>query len=135
MAQKQTPAARPSSRVLRLEKGEAVHVGVDVHKHTYHVALLSDVWGFVTTWVQPADPELLVQRLRPIQEQVVQVVYEAGPTGFALVRRLRDAGLNAEVIAPSKIPTLPGQQAKSDRLDGRKLATFAQKGLLTPPTI
>jgi transposase len=133
MAQKQMPpAARPSSRALRLQGGEVVHVGVDVHKHTYHIAVLSNVRGFVTTWVQPASPELLVQRLLPIQKQVVQVVYEAGPTGFALVRRLRDAGLNAEVIAPSKIPTLPGQQAKSDRLDGRKLATFAQKGLLRP---
>ena len=127
-----SPAASVSSRALQLVEGESVYVGVDVHKHTYHVALLSDVRGFVTTWVQPADPELLVQRLRPVCKQVAQIVYEAGPTGFALVRRLRDAGLSAEVIAPSKIPTLPGQQAKSDRLDGRKLATFAQKGLLRP---
>jgi transposase len=133
MAQKQTPpAARPSSPALRLEKGEAVHVGVDVHKHTYHVAVLSDVRGFIATWVQPADPDVLLRRLRPIQKRVAQVVYEAGPTGFSLVRRLRDAGLNAEVIAPSKTPTLPGQQTKSDRLDGRKLATFARKSLLRP---
>jgi transposase len=34
------------------------------------------------------------------------------------------------VIAPSKIPTMPGPEAKSDRLDCRKLAVFAQKGLL-----
>jgi transposase len=132
MAQQQTPPAGLPSHALRLDQGEVVHVGVDVHKHTYHVAVLSDVRGFVTTWVQPACPDLLVQRLRPILDQVAQVVYEAGPTGFALVRRLRDAGLSAEVIAPSKIPTLPGQQSKSDRLDGRKLATFAQKGLLRP---
>ena len=57
---------------------------------------------------------------------------EAGPTGFGLVRRLRGAGLKAEVIAPSKIPTMPGPEAKSDRLDCGKLAVFAQKGLLRP---
>jgi transposase len=127
-----SPTDRPSSRSLALEEGEVVHVGVDVHKHTYHVTVLSDVRGFVSTWAQPASPELLVRRLRPVRGQVAQVVYEAGPTGFALDRRLRGARLNAEVIAPSKIPTLPGQQAKGDRLDGRKLATFAQKGLLRP---
>ena len=58
------------------------------------------------------------------------MIYEAGPTGFAPVRRTRAAGLKAEVIAPSKVPTMPGPEAKSDRLDGRELAAFAQKGLL-----
>jgi hypothetical protein len=60
-----SPADRPSSRSLALESGKVVHVGVDVHRHTYHVAVLGDVRGFVTTWVQPASPELLVRRLRP----------------------------------------------------------------------
>jgi len=57
--------------------------------------------------------DLLVERLKPISTQVAQVVYEAGPTGFALVRRLRAAELKAEVIAPSKIPTMPGPEAVS----------------------
>ncbi len=75
---------------------------------------------------------MLVERLAPIRTQVAQVAYEAGPTGFALVRRLRTSGYSAEVIAPSKIPTMPGPEAKSDRLDCRKLAVFAQKGLPWP---
>jgi transposase len=108
------------------------HVGVDVHKASYHVAIVTDQRGLVATWTQPADPDLLVERLRPIAAQVAQVVYEAGPTGFSPVRRLRAAELKAEVIAPSKIPTMPGPEAKSDRLDCGKLAVFAQKGLLRP---
>jgi len=123
---------RPSSSALRLDRGEVVHVGVDVHKASYHVAILSDRRGLIATWTQPADPAVLVARLKPIGKQVAQVVYEAGPTGFGLVRTLRAAKLRAEVIAPSKIPTMPGPEAKSDRLDCRKLATFAQKGLLRP---
>jgi transposase len=125
-------ALRPSSSAPRLDRGEVVHVGVDVHKASYHVAVVTDLRGLVATWTQPASPDLLVERLRPLGEQVAQVVYEAGPTGFGLVRGLRAAGLKAEVIAPSKIPTMPGPEAKSDRLDCRKLATFAQKGLLRP---
>ncbi len=123
---------RPSSSALRLDTGEVVHVGVDVHKASYHVAIVTDLRGLVATWTQPASPDLLVERLGPIRKQVAQVVYEAGPTGFALVRRLRAAGSGAEVIAPSKIPTMPGPEAKSDRLDCHKLAAFAQKGLLRP---
>ena len=94
MARTQTTAATshsPSS--ILLDAGELVHVGVDVHKATYHVAVVTDSRGLVATWTQPADPELLVERLKPIRTQVAQVVYEAGPTGFALVRRLRAAGL------------------------------------------
>src|SRR3954464_8218450 len=123
---------RPTSSALRLDPGEIAHVGVDVHKASYHVAIVTDLRGLVATWTQPASPELLVERLAPIRTQVTQVVYEAGPTGFALVRRLRGAELKAEVIAPSKIPTMPGPEAKSDRLDCGKLAVFAQKGLLRP---
>src|SRR4051794_26454942 len=119
--QTRRPSARPaSSDALRLEPGEAILVGVDVHKRTYHVALLSDRRGLVATWVQPADPEVLVQRLRPVAPAVSQVVYEAGPTGFALARRLRADGYAAEVIAPSKLLVAVGPEAKSDRLDCRR---------------
>jgi transposase len=131
-ATKKTRIVRLTSSTLRLDEGEIAHVGVDVHKASYHVAVVTDLRGLVATWTQPADPDLLVERLKPIGTQVAQVVYEAGPTGFALVRRLRAAELKAEVIAPSKIPTMPGPEAKSDRLDCGKLAVFAQKGLLRP---
>jgi transposase len=132
-ATKSVRIVRPaSSSSPRLDAAEVAHVGVDVHKASYHVAVVTDRRGLIATWTQPASPDLLVERLKPIGGQVAQVVYEAGPTGFGLVRKLRGAGLKAEVIAPSKIPTMPGPEAKSDRLDCRKLAVFAQKGLLRP---
>jgi transposase len=131
-ATKKTRIARPTSSLLRLDTGEIAHVGVDVHKASYHVAIVSDLRGLVASWTRPASPDLLVERLEPIRTQVARVVYEAGPTGFGLVRQLRSAGYSAEVIAPSKVPTMPGPEAKSDRLGCRKLAVFAQKGLLRP---
>src|SRR4051794_8486222 len=129
---KMTRVVHPTPSTIRLDDGEVLHVGVDAHKATYHVALLSDRRGFLATWAQPADPGLLASKLEPFRDQVARVVSEAGPTGFTLTRRLRAAGFQAEVIAPSKTPTLPGPETKCDRLDCRKLATFAQKGLLTP---
>jgi transposase len=123
---------RTPTAPVRLDQGETVHVGVDVHKATYHVALYSGTRGLLATWVQPARPEVLIERMRPIRDQVAQVVYEAGPTGFTLVRRLRAEGFPAEVIATSKLLTPVGQEAKSDRLDCRRLALLAAKGLLHP---
>ena len=123
-------SVRTSPQPLRLEAGEAVHVGVDVHKASYSVALYSTARGLLTTWVQPARPEVLLQRLQPIRGAVVQVVYEAGPTGFGLARRLRAEGYTAQVIAPSKVLAAVGPEAKSDRLDCHRLAQFSAKGLL-----
>ena len=123
---------RTSNPPLRLEEGEAVHVGVDVHKASYSVALYSDGRGLITTWVQPARPEILIERLRPVREGVAQVVYEAGPTGFGLARRLRAEGYTAQVIAPSKLLAPVGPEAKSDRLDCRRLAQLSAKDLLHP---
>jgi len=123
---------RKPNEPLRLEEGEAVHVGVDVHKASSSVALFSDRRGLIATWVQPARPEALLERLRPLREGVAQVVYEAGPTGFTLARRLRAEGFQAQVIAPSKLLAPVGPEAKSDRLDCRRLAQLAAKGLLHP---
>jgi transposase len=126
------PVVRTSTQSLRLEAGEVVHVGVDVHKASYSVALYSDARGVLTTWVQPAGPEILLERLRPLREAIARVVYEAGPTGFGLARRLRAEGYQAQVIAPSKLLAPVGPEAKSDRLDCRRLAQLSAKGLLHP---
>src|SRR5512142_1772831 len=125
-------AVRKPNEPIRLEQGEAVHVGVDVHKASYSVTLFSDGRGLIATWVQPARPEVLIERLQPVRGAVAQVVYEAGPTGFALARRLRAEGYPAQVIAPSKLLAPVGPEAKSDRLDCRRLAQFSAKGLLHP---
>ena len=123
---------RKPNEPIRLEEGEAVHVGVDVHKASSSVALFSDRRGLIATWVQPARVEVLLERLRPIGEGIARVVYEAGPTGYTLARRLRSEGYDAQVIAPSKLLAPVGPEAKSDRLDCRRLAQLSAKGLLHP---
>jgi transposase len=136
MSPTKSPRARTASRIsaepLRLEPGEAAFVGVDVYKATYHVAVVSDSRGLLATWVQPARAEPLLERLGPIRERVACVAYEAGPTGFGLARRLAAEGYKARVIAPSTLLAPVGAEAKTDRLDCRKLAAFARKGLLRP---
>lgn len=60
---------RSKSNELRLGDVEIDHVGVDVHKANYHVAVVCDHRDLVTTWVHPASPEALFERLTPIAAQ------------------------------------------------------------------
>jgi transposase len=106
-------------------------MGLDVHKNSYHVALLrSD--GASHTLVSPADPQRLLHTLREHGIAVRLAVYEAGPTGFSLARALAAAGIEVIVAAPSRIPRPVTAGAKTDRLDCLKLARYAARGMLKP---
>jgi transposase len=122
---------RSAPKQLRLAPGETVHIGVDVHKHSFHVAIHSDRRGLLATWVQPAEPAALSDSLAHIRPRIARIVYEAGPTGFGLARRLTADGYPVEVIAPSKVLAAPGPDTKTDQLDCRRLALFSVKGLLS----
>src|SRR2546430_16570823 len=49
----------------------------------------------------------------------VRIVYEAGPCGYELYRRLTKAGLQCEVAAQSLTPRKPGQRVKTNRRDAQ----------------
>jgi transposase len=71
----------------------------------------------------PYSAELLLNYVRKnFPGQALAFVYEAGPTGFGLYDELTKAGYACLVVAPSMVPTVPGNQVKTNRLDSRKLA-------------
>jgi transposase len=57
-------------------------------------------------------------------------VYEAGPTGFVLYRRLQQLGIECIVVAPSKIPQAKGGRQKTNRRDALQLAKLHRAGEL-----
>lgn len=61
----------------------------------------------------------------------VRIVYEAGPCGYDLYRRLNKAGLPCQVAAPSLTPRKPGERVKTNRRDAAKLGRFYRSGELT----
>jgi transposase len=123
-------SAKARSKKLKLLSREKLFVGVDVHKRTYSVAIWSSERGLLTTWTQPSIDELVIEKLKPMAKQISEVVYEAGPTGYKLVRAMREAKLNAQVIAPSETPEKKGRRSKDDKRDCRRLAEYACKDLL-----
>lgn len=112
---------------------------MDVHKNTISAAVL-----------EPGSTSPLVDKISADVESVHRLIgrfpdrsrvwacYEAGPTGYELQRLLAGVGMHCEVIAPSLIPTRPGDRVKTDRRDARRLAMLLRGGQLTSvrvPTI
>lgn len=59
------------------------------------------------------------------------MVYEAGPSGFVILRHLTALGQACDVVAPSLIPKRSGDRIKTDRRDAVLLARLDRSGDLT----
>jgi len=65
----------------------------------------------------------------------VRATYEAGPTGFALARRLEVAGVDCLVCAPGMIPRGPSDRVKTDQRDAERLVRLLIAGELHRVTV
>jgi transposase len=111
-----------------------IYVGLDVHKDSIVIAVAREGREAAEVWKTiPYDGVRLRKALKMLVRdgEVLRVCYEAGPTGFGLCRRLREAGIDGIVVAPSLVPGKPGDRVKTDRRDARKLAHFLRSGDLT----
>ncbi len=109
------------------------YVGLDVHKDTIVMAVAEEGQGEAKVLgAFPHDVAKLIKRLVKLEPDVsrLRVCYEAGPTGFGLCRRLKKAGIDCIVVAPSLVPQ-QGSRVKTDRRDARRLAHFLRSGDLT----
>jgi transposase len=115
-----------------MEEGIKFFVGLDGHKDTIAVAVAeagrapARLVGSIAHNVT----RLLKVLARYGEPRGVQVVYEAGPTGYGLQRALAQRGYQAQVIAPSLIPKRAGDRIKTDRRDSVRLAELARAGEL-----
>lgn len=114
---------------LSIDNQASYWIGIDVHKRTYHIALLRGHHDFYT-WSTPSDNGRLVQQLLDLNISIAGVCHESGPTGFSLARLLQDASIPVIVAAPSKIPRSVSAGSKTDRLDCIKLARLVSTGMV-----
>jgi transposase len=117
--------------VPSLAHPDAVHLGLDVHKDTISVGILRP-GGEAPDVEKIFHDEESVRRLigRFPDPGLLRACYEAGPTGYGLHRLLGSLGVRCEVIAPSLIPTAPGDKVKTDKRDCRRLARLHRAGEL-----
>jgi transposase len=109
-------------------------VGLDAHKDSTSVAACEasrEPARFVGT-IGPDVQALLKLLAKAGDPAQVNVVYEAGPTGYGLYRELRRRGYRCQIVAPSLIPRRPGERVKNDRRDCGRLAELSRAGELKP---
>ncbi len=68
---------------------------------------------------------------RQASRGTVRTCYEASGAGYVIQRAMTAWGVHCDVIAPSLIPTKPGQQRKHDTGDAIQLARLYRAGELT----
>jgi len=119
-----------------------VYIGLDVDDQSFHgAALMPDSGELIEFKCRPNIKGILNQLeilKTKFPQSTLKVCYEATYIGFTLQRGLAENGYFCDVIAPSSIPRVHGNQIKTDRLDAGKLAQFYASGLLTivtPPEI
>lgn len=104
--------------------------GLDVDHHSIAVTF-SDHQRLMQSLRLPySAPQLLRYVRKHFPQQRLAFAYEAGPTGFGLYDELVAAGHPCLVVAPSMVPTAPGNRVKTNRLDSRKLSTALRGGEL-----
>lgn len=113
-------------------------IGIDDHADKWTIAQYRGEQGAPEReWeLVPSDSgyRKLIGWLKELKGKV-RVVYEAGPCGYELYRRLRRSGLECEVAAPSLTPRKPGDRVKTNRRDARKLGRLYRAGELTLITV
>src|SRR2546428_10484197 len=97
-------------------------VGVDVHAKESLAAVLDRASGEISTQRITGRPgEAVVEWLSRVA-QPFRAVYEAVPTGYGLVRRARERGLDVVVCAPGHILKNATDHIQGDKRDAVRLA-------------
>ncbi|MBO0799432.1 MAG: hypothetical protein J2P31_11485, partial [Blastocatellia bacterium] len=101
-------------------KAKQIFLGIDAHLRSNQVARKLDN-GAIGPVQNLSFEELLLFACKQRQlGEGIYAVYEAGPLGFRLYRRLKELGLEAYVSAPE---CLEQGKRKHNKLDARKLCS------------
>jgi transposase len=114
-----------------------LYIGLDVHKSSISIAYADTQGSKPVFHTKTGGTNLCAERHLlglckkfGVAKDSLRICYEAGPTGFVLVRRLVKLGYDCIVIAPSKIPIKSGDKVKTDKKDAKKLARLLRAGEL-----
>jgi transposase len=120
--------AAPTACAIELKidkrpKAKRILLGIDVHLRGYQAARKVDdgVIGVVDTFRSEVELLLHVEKQRQRAEEVV-VVYEAGPLGYTLYRKLKAAGVLCYVCSPDGAQQRK-KRRKNNKIDARNLAS------------
>lgn len=107
----------------RAAKAKQIAVGIDAHLKSYQASRKVDnaTIGVVQNLGSEAEVELYVEQQLELAEEVV-VVYEAGPLGYSLYRKLTARGARCLVCAPDSRQQQK-KRRKNNQIDSRSLTS------------
>src|ERR1043166_6369400 len=116
-----------------MENHNIVWVGMDTDAKKNQIAVYRGWESQAAEWETGMDAKGIKKLIERLARETgeVRCVYEAGPCGYELYRKLRKAGIHCDVIAPSMMPRKPGDRVKTNRRDARNLARLYRAGELT----
>jgi transposase len=121
---KATPVARAKEiKNQRAAKAKQIAVGIDVHLRGYQVSRKVDnaAVGVVQSLRSEVEVLLYAENQLELAEEVV-VVYEAGPLGYGLYRKLTAQGVRCLVCAPDSRQQ-QRKRRKNNQIDSRSLTS------------
>jgi transposase len=102
--------------------GKDVFVGIDVHKKSYTIYCLCNREK-VKSWSMESNPIKLIDQLQHYFSGArLHTTYEAGFSGYALHRALKESGIDNIVVNPGSVETASRDKVKTDKRDAKKLA-------------
>jgi transposase len=106
-------------------------VGLDVHAARIVAAVLDAGMGELKSFAMKGEVVAAAGFCAGLPRPV-RVAYEAGPTGYGLVRELAKRRVECVVAALSKIPRASGDKVKTDVRDAEFIARLLLAGKLHP---
>jgi transposase len=103
------------------------NIGLDVHARSVKAAAFISETGEVIEASFSYDPKAIIEWMGKLPGPV-RCVYESGPTGFDLLRKLRAANIHCVVGAASKMLRPSGDKIKNDKRDAVFLARMLAVG-------
>jgi transposase len=115
-------------------KGQRIFIGIDVHKTTWEVAVLTES-GFLKRHSQESSAKVLFDFLRKhYPDGEYHAVYESGFSGFATYYALKEFGIECTVSHAADVPTTQYEEVmKTDKIDAEKLARALRNGDIKRP--
>ncbi len=112
--------------------GQNLYIGIDVHKKSWSVTILSENL-VLKKFSQPSNPDTLSDFLETnFPGAKYYSVYEAGFCGFWIHHRLTELGIHNIVVNPADVPTMGKEKVrKTDAVDCNKLARSLRSKELT----
>lgn len=112
-----------------------IKIGADVHKNTYSLCAMEDIWGvgpvFLGEVQTAANAKQIAKFINQVKERLgggpdnafdFEVGYEAGCLGYSLYNQLKAKGIRCVILAPTTMKTEKGKRVKTDTRDARMIA-------------